>query len=976
MAPLRPTDIDRPRAARAQGANARPVTVQLARIRDPRGAALEDMAQGTRGVAAATNSLARRTAQEGSMVGEAMRGVARTAFGAGESAQRSSEYATQAHESFARALGTVSDAFLQFASRRQKTQDEVFANAYELRKAQNEVPVIAEHLNAPQEGPGYIAEGDQKLTKVHKSTYDETVAELGYEPSVDGRQKIEQLDYSSRISAAKHWAVESNNARVASLVETASDSVMRVARTAGSTGDLASGLADSEVAIDTLEEVLPPAKLSAAREAAKEQVVKAVVMGHLERGEVDQARTLVDSITGFAGPAANEVHQSIIGAFKNEGVDPLLGLAISRRETGGTFDPASKTWIDKKTGQRASSASGLFHMIDDTSVAYLGRPDAASLPIAKQAEGGAKLTADNMRGLRRFLKGEPTPGEVYLAHVLGLGGAKKVIGADPETPLNQVLSPKEIANSAPGLANKTVADMVAWSEQAMKSNMEYVLKSGVMEGRSFDENLASVPIETGMQLSASVAATEKRIWDQEQKKVKDFSENFSKLKPRKDRDPAGTLHTYNAEVRQAFDVAATIMASDADIALKTKAWHKALDTSLAYQKELGLSERDAKALPVEHAKTMVNTFAEAKGTDAVRMFYELKEMAGGHFNKIYGELTEQGLTGDFMTLAVLDPVMDAAQVSSVERIIGVSTTDLKKDLPPTTETELLNPLEDELSEFRRAYELRGPGARERAGGIVETAKKVALDHYRVTGNLVESLRRGAELVNANIEVVETSTIHAVVPKEYGIDDATLEETAEFMQLRAKIDEFDPLTIGTPEPIPSAGMLTRGNINLATRPMVKQGDGSIATVAPISINVDGKEVLISTVSDDGRMMGKDEAVRNFHETGQHLGIFDTAENADNYAIALHNQQEEYYGFGRERTRQTAARYGQWVTNKAGDGMILMVPFGASTAMFPLTNAKGDPFEIKFVDVPRLAKEAKIANAPTTIRPPGVIGMMEP
>ncbi|WP_128947136.1 LPD38 domain-containing protein [Bradyrhizobium zhanjiangense] len=86
----------------------------------------------------------------------------------------------------------------------------------------------------------------------------------------------------------------------------------------------------------------------------------------------------------------------------------------------------------------------------------------------------------------------------------------------------------------------------------------------------------------------------------------------------------------------------------------------------------------------------------------------------------------------------------------------------------------------------------------------------------------------------------------------------------------------------------AGLLEAGNIDLNNRPVVKNDDGTISTV-----NVDGKETLIPTVSDDGRIMSNDEAVAQFRQTGRHLGKFDSPENATRYAESLHTQQASRY-----------------------------------------------------------------------------------
>jgi hypothetical protein len=91
-----------------------------------------------------------------------------------------------------------------------------------------------------------------------------------------------------------------------------------------------------------------------------------------------------------------------------------------------------------------------------------------------------------------------------------------------------------------------------------------------------------------------------------------------------------------------------------------------------------------------------------------------------------------------------------------------------------------------------------------------------------------------------------------------------------------------------------GLQAPGNINIHRRPVVHNPDGSISTVRSITVGGENVEpaILIPTVIGN-RVVSNQEAIDYFRRTGEHLGQFDTPENADAYARSLHEAQATEY-----------------------------------------------------------------------------------
>src|SRR5215831_17705172 len=93
------------------------------------------------------------------------------------------------------------------------------------------------------------------------------------------------------------------------------------------------------------------------------------------------------------------------------------------------------------------------------------------------------------------------------------------------------------------------------------------------------------------------------------------------------------------------------------------------------------------------------------------------------------------------------------------------------------------------------------------------------------------------------------------------------------------------------PGPHPGLIKPGNIDLSRRTIVRNADGSYSTVESMSIEVDGKEVLIPRVV-NGRVLSEKDAIAHWRKTHENLGTFKGPKTATAYAQRLHRQQARY------------------------------------------------------------------------------------
>ena len=91
----------------------------------------------------------------------------------------------------------------------------------------------------------------------------------------------------------------------------------------------------------------------------------------------------------------------------------------------------------------------------------------------------------------------------------------------------------------------------------------------------------------------------------------------------------------------------------------------------------------------------------------------------------------------------------------------------------------------------------------------------------------------------------------------------------------------------------SGMVAPGNLDLGNRPKVQMPNG-IGTIHSMSFGEDGREVVIPTITPDGRVMTEPEAIDHYRGSGQHLGMFSTPEQATRYGEQLSQSQGVDYG----------------------------------------------------------------------------------
>ncbi|ENV92402.1 hypothetical protein F937_01796 [Acinetobacter calcoaceticus ANC 3680] len=214
-------------------------------------------------------------------------------------------------------------------------------------------------------------------------------------------------------------------------------------------------------------------------DAATDQILKGQTVSVPSRVEGEARRATID----YANSSLPTNAKQIALRAKQDGVDPSVALTISHIETGGQFSHTAKN--------PTSSAYGLFQVLDD-SWKNLGGKDRNN--VEEQIRIGLKHIKQANSYIRKSLGREPVAHEQYLGHLLGPGGAVKVLEADPNRPLIDVVRSYDSKNANAivknnGMSGMTVGQAInKWRNKWNQLSSRYGDPSTAygMDGSSYD----------------------------------------------------------------------------------------------------------------------------------------------------------------------------------------------------------------------------------------------------------------------------------------------------------------------------------------------------------------------------------------------------------------------------------------------------------------------------------------------------------
>jgi hypothetical protein len=200
-------------------------------------------------------------------------------------------------------------------------------------------------------------------------------------------------------------------------------------------------------------------------------------------------------IIGYVGQtdisAESKLHFRLLR--DNRPVDPF-GEYQARVEKGGAIEAYVYRITTIESGNRCdaknplSSAAGLGQFINSTWLRVMAdyRPDliqgktrAQILAMRMQCDLAREMTTAFTRENANIIRGRGhavTPGNLYLAHFLGSGGAAKALGSSPDARVIDVFG-ADLVRANPFLSGRTISELIGWAARKMAGGSKKIRAS-------------------------------------------------------------------------------------------------------------------------------------------------------------------------------------------------------------------------------------------------------------------------------------------------------------------------------------------------------------------------------------------------------------------------------------------------------------------------------------------------------------------